>query len=392
MIRIISFCFLILTVSFSYAADYRVNVTSTLNLRAEPSAQSEILCKIQGGNIIEAPDTLETEWVNVVYNGQNGYLMAKYLSPATEEDLHSAQNFKRRPWYYLLDWEGDGYRWMAYVILALSLIMWFELKFIRRLTLDLTTNDGNSGAFRWFNFGLLLAFSAISIVYVYLMGNNAMWFVFDVNPWYFAVLNFIFFVYVFINLVTFCVRTVDDMVAPSRVSMKLGIIVWMLGMIVYVICHLIAHDLNNPIDLQFLYIIVGACQVVQILLIFSKALNSGNLLGGLLAIIAYAVGSAAIVVLLAPITLMVLVMALAGLVCLFVLKTSVEPGGILSDTDVPDSIGRETANSTDDCKEFEFVNPEGKRTRATQISPGSDIYNATDGYDYNFISGEFKRI
>ena len=113
---------------------------------------------------------------------------------------------------------------------------------------------------------------------------------------------------------------------------------------------------------------------------------------GLLAIIAYAVGSAVIVVLLAPMTLMVLVMALAGLVCLFVLKTSVEPGGILSDTDVPDPIGRETANSTDDCKEFEFVNPEGRLIRVTQISPGSDRYNGTDGYDYNFICGEFKRI
>lgn len=393
MKRVISFSLLVFAVCFSFAANYRVNVTSTLNLRAEPSAEGEILCKIQNGEIVDGPDALETEWVNVNYNGQNGYLMAKYLSPATGEESRPMLSQERRPWYYLLDWEGEGYRWMAYVILAMSLIMWFELKFIRRLTLDFTTSDGNPQSFRWVNLGLLLAFAAVSIIYVYLMGNNAMWFIFDVRPWYFVVLNFIIFVYVFINLVTFFVRTVDDMVAPVRVSLKFGIIMWMLGVIVYVVCHLIASETRNSIDMQTLFIVVGVCQAVQAIILFVKACEAGYILQGLLAIVAYAVGSVAIVVLLAPMMLMVLVMAIAGLVFLFACKTSTSPGAVFSSTDgAPNPIGSETANTMNACKEFTFINSEGKHTIVRQVSPGSDIFNGSDGYDYQRISGEFVKI
>lgn len=321
MKRVISFSSFIFVVCISFAANYRVNVTSTLNLRVEPSVESEILCKIQSGEIVYGPDVFETDWVNVNYNGQNGYLMAKYLSPVTEGGKPTL-NHKRRPWYYLLDWEGEGYRWMTYVILALSLIMWFELKFIRRLTLDFTTRDHNVKAFRWVNLGLLLAFAALSIVYVYLMGNNAMWFIFDAQQWYFVVLNFIIFVYVFINLVTFFVRTVDDMVAPVQVSLKFGIITWMIGVIGYIICHLISTETGNPINLQIFFVIIGVCQAIQAVIILMKASHAGYVLQGLLAIVAYAVGSVAIVVLLAPMMFMVLIMAIAGLVFLFACKNA----------------------------------------------------------------------
>lgn len=115
MRRIISFLLLVVIACLSFAANYRVNVKSTLNLRAEPSAQSEILCKIQGGGIVDGPDVFETEWVHVNYQGQSGYLMAKYLSPATDDESFSPAQYwnNSRPWYYLLDWEGEGYQWMA---------------------------------------------------------------------------------------------------------------------------------------------------------------------------------------------------------------------------------------------------------------------------------------
>lgn len=393
MKRIAILSLLAVVVSFSFAAYYRVNVTSTLNLRAEPSAQSEILCKIQSGDIVYGPDEIDSEWAYVNYDGQLGYLMAQYLSPATGEEVRATQSQERRPWYYLLDWEGEGYRWMAYVILGLALIMWLELKFIRRLTIDFTTSDGNPQSFRWINMGLLLVFAAVSIVYVYLMGNNAMWFVFDVRPWYFVVLNFIIFVYVFINLAAFFVRTVDDMVAPVRVSLKFGIITWMIGVIGYIICHLISSETREPINMQTFFIIVGACQAIQAIILFVKASNAGYVLQGLLAIVAYAIGSVAIVVLLAPMVFMVLVMAIAGLVFLFACKTSTSPGAIFSSTDgAPNPIGSETANTMNGCKEFTFINSEGKHTIVRQVSPGSDIFHGSDGYNYQYISGEFVRV
>ncbi len=395
MRRIISFLLLAVIACLSFAANYRVNVKSTLNLRAEPSSQSEILCKIQGGGIVDGPDVFETEWVHVNYQGQSGYLMAKYLSPATDDESFSSAQYwnNSRPWYYLLDWEGEGYQWMAYVILALSLVMWIEMKFIRKLSLDFRTYDDDIKAFRWVNTGLLLVFSGISITYVYLMGNNAMWFVFDVSPWYFVLLNFIFFVYVFINLVVFFIRTMDDIVSPVRISLKFGIIMWLIGVIGYVVCQLIANETRNPINMHTFFVIVGICQAIQAIIILIKAGNAGQFLYGLLAVVMYAIGSVAIVVLLVPMVFMVLVMILVGLVFLFACKTSVSPGAVFSSTDgSPNPIGNETANSTDDCKEFTIINPEGMTIHLRQVNSNSDLYNGSDGYTYRNIGSEFDRI
>lgn len=395
MRRIISFLLLAVIACLSFAANYRVNVKSTLNLRAEPSAQSEILCKIQGGEIVDGPNVFETEWVYVNYQGQSGYLMAKYLSPATDDESFSPAQYRNnsRPWYYLLDWEGEGYRWMAYVILALSLVMWIEMKFIRKLSLDFRTYDDDIKVFRWVNTGLLLVFAGISIIYVYLMGNNAMWFVFDVSPWYFVLLNFIFFVYVFINLAVFFVRTMDDIVSPVRINLKFGIIMWLVGVIGYVVCQLIANETRTTINMHTFFVIIGICQVVQVIIILIKTGNAGHILYGLLAIVMYAIGSVAIAVLLVPLVFMVLVMILLGLVFQFVFKMSISPGGVFSSIDgVPCLIGVETANSTDSCKEFIITNPEGMTTNLSQIKPEADLYHGSDGYTYENIGGEFRRM
>lgn len=394
MRRVISFLLLSIIVCLSFAANYRVNVKSSLNLRAEPSAQSEILCKIEGGKIVDGPDAFETEWIHVNYQGQSGYLMAKYLTLSSEnEEYPTLSTRNKRPWYYLLDWEGEGYRWMAYVILALSLVMWFEMKFIRKLSLDFTTCDDNANLFRWVNMGLLFVFAAVSITYVYLMGNNAMWFIFDVRAWYFGLLNFIFFVYVFINLAVFFVRTMDDIVSPVRINLKFGIIMWLVGVIGYVVCQLIANETRTTINMHTFFVIIGICQVVQVIIILIKTGNAGHILYGLLAIVMYAIGSVAIAVLLVPLVFMVLVMILLGLVFQFVFKMSISPGGVFSSIDgVPCLIGVETANSTDTCKEFIITNPEGMTTNLSQVKPEADLYHGSDGYTYENIGGEFRRM
>ena len=58
----------------------------------------------------------------------------------------------------------------------------------------------------------------------------------------------------------------------------------------------------------------------------------------------------------------------------------------------PNSIGNETANSTDDCKEFTIINPEGMTIHLRQVNPNSDLYHGSDGYTYRNIGGEFNRI
>ena len=53
-----------------------------LNLRAEPSTSASILARIPYGTEIPA-EKIDDVWAKVKYNGQEGYVMMKFLS--TEE-------------------------------------------------------------------------------------------------------------------------------------------------------------------------------------------------------------------------------------------------------------------------------------------------------------------
>lgn len=179
---------------------YKVNVSSTLNLRSEPSTASAILLKLNNGDIVECSADLSTiseksDWVRVDYNGTSGYLQAKYLTAAESTTSKQAPAAQAKQWYKLLDWEGDGYRWMVYLICGLTLLMWFECKFIRHLTLNIRAVNGSGDTrWAWIN-GILLAITSGTILfYVMQMGSNSLWFFMPsiVHSWWFVILNFIF--------------------------------------------------------------------------------------------------------------------------------------------------------------------------------------------------------
>lgn len=375
----------------SYAERYRVDVKSTLNMRVQPEVDGEIVCKIPNGETVIVLEGIECDnpWAHVSYNDESGWVAARFLVPITEEEV-AEQPAVRRPWYYLLTWEGEGYRWMAYVLMGMALLMWAELKFVRKMDVDFSIKRGDVNTYRWINAAGVCVFAAVSIAYVYLMGNNAMWFIMDVDQWYFVVVNFIFLLYVFVDMLAFAIRSVEDISESAGVKVGTGLIWGLLALMTSAILYVFCHLFNMAP--QYVYLFAGVTQVAATLYIIIKIALKGNFLLGLFAAVIYAVGSVAVVVLLLPIVVILFVVFAACLAFVLAKVMATAPGGIFSDKDgAPNSVGHKVADSTEDLEEYEITNPEGQRTRLRQSATGSDRYNGSDGHEYHKIGNHFER-
>lgn len=63
--------------------DYRVR-GGTLKMRSAPGTEEPVICRLQDGTRVSAvPVPEKTDWLQVVYNGRQGYCMARYLQAET---------------------------------------------------------------------------------------------------------------------------------------------------------------------------------------------------------------------------------------------------------------------------------------------------------------------
>ncbi len=372
-----------------WAYPYKVNVSSSLNLRSEPSVRSEVLLKLKNGDVVDCPMAAaemqrQSDWVQVSYQGTTGYLKAQYLLPAESAASDGKTPVQIKQWYELLDWKGDGYRWMAYLIGALSLLMWFECKFIRHLSLGIRTEDGeDSRKWAFINGILLTVTSGCILFYVAKMGSNALWFFMPsvINSWGFVIVNFIFFIYVLINLLVFFLMTLKDvsMTANRAVNLKFGIYTWLLGLIALVIWGFGGYDPT------YIYWGIGVCQLIQIGIILFQ-LVAKNLLTALAVSFLYALGSVSIVILASCLVFILVLLVIIAIVLAVTLKINLAPGGILSDKDgTPNEHGSPTADGL-----FTIINAEGMRTRLRQLE--GDMYDGDDGHLYRRIGDSFHRV
>lgn len=373
------------------AYPYKVNVSSTLNLRSEPSADSEVLLKLKNGDIVDcsmAPEEFQGqwEWVKVSFQGTTGYLKADYLSPAESPVADKQTSARKKQWYELLDWEGDGFQWMVYLIGVLILMMWGECKFIRHLSTSMGTEYEEKPR-RWdvINGALLTVTSCCILLYVALMGSNSLWFFQHsvVHSWWYVIANFIFFLYVFVDLLTFFLLTLKDVAttADKTVSLTFGFCTWLIGLLALFVCQI------GDLDPTYVYWSIGICQAIQIGIVLYR-FGTEHLPAALAYSLLYVVGTAAIVVLTSCLILILVALVIVAIVFAFTLKISFAPGGMLSDKEVPNNQG---AIMGDEGVHINYiVNPEGKRTQLEHLS--DDMYEGNDGYTYRRIGDAFHRL
>lgn len=376
---------LLMTLPF-WAYSYRVNVSSTLNLRSEPSTSSQIIGKLSAGDVVTSSLDItngNVEWVCVEHQGWSGYLMAKYLEPVAETVTDSQPAVYKKQLHQLLDWKGDGYRWMVYVICGLVFVMWVECKFLRGVKLDFwhAVGDGNV-TYAWIN-GILLLLTSVSILfYVYQMGGNSLWFFMPdmVSAWWWIVVGFIIFVYVLINLLVFFLKTLDDLAEAggTRIPLGFGLIAWLISIVLLVICALTKYDPT------FVWVLIGLSQLVQVMIILYQLIKKKKFLLSIAAVVLYVIGSVSIVILASCLVFILILLALAALVLAFSLKM------FSSELSAPQRAYQDGSPNPHGQEgwfgSYHIVNSEGRRTELTDTGDGKE-YRGDDGHTYRRGAG-----
>jgi N-acetylmuramoyl-L-alanine amidase len=77
----------------SYAASGTIDVSTSLNVRAEPSNNAEVIGKLQGGQAVEIEE-IKHDWGKIDYYGQEGYISMVFVS-GVQETASAAPNVQQ---------------------------------------------------------------------------------------------------------------------------------------------------------------------------------------------------------------------------------------------------------------------------------------------------------
>ena len=360
ILLIIGLCCFFLSVD---AAKYKVNVGSALNVREMPSVSAEVVGKLNNGDIVECNSVEGNDnWLAVTMSdGKIGYASAMYLQEYTESMKEKAssgtivEDFLNR----ILGTAGNGNKNLAYLILAEVLLMWFICKFIRKVNSNTFASKGYTslGMKRWFVILLLLTSGTI-FCYVRDMGANALWFIQPsvVKSWWYVIVNFVIFLYVFINLFIYFLKTMDDLSIIYRgyINVMIGLIGWGIGIVA-----LIVGRLFDAEWLDYILWFEVLAQGIQLIIIACMLWRGGGIWGVLVSCLVYLIGTVSLVVLAVPLVAVALAMVATVIVLCAI-------GG-----------GESVSSQTDSYDWNEWH---------------GQIYRAGDGYNIDDYAGNTHRI
>lgn len=310
----------ILMVLFSIqqnAEIYQVRVNSILNVRSQPSSTAPLLGTLSNGTRLNVIHFFGNGWAEIDYNGQTGYVKSSYLFSVESGDNSTVTGEKSK--FAVLDYDGPlEKKWMTYVVLGCIAIMWFLCKFVREVSAYAIFDSGSSltGWLMVFNCCLTIFTSLYIIHYTIVLGGNALWFIIPsivhgpLGGWFYAILNFVFFVYALVNLLVNFIKTMDDFSHSFNcyINIRFGLIGWGVGIVGFIICYYIGNDEWT----QWFLVAIMCWQLIQVILLWVHGWNGNNLLGLLAASIVYIIGSLGIIVLAIPAILMLFVLFVVG--------------------------------------------------------------------------------
>ncbi|MCH5311797.1 MAG: hypothetical protein J1E57_07580 [Prevotella sp.] len=285
---------------------------------------------------------------------------------------------------------GNDIVWLPVVIGIGIFIMWFICKFVRRLHGSYWYSDNNllRGYPRLMNTILVIATNLFIIFYVVSEGPAALWFLLpDVyDSWTPTVIGGIVYIYALISLLVGFLKTMDDYGAEDdeRIDCFLGLFTLAIGLIAVFICMVAKQEYMKSV-----LIVLGVFQIVQLALIFKKALP-GGVLNALVACVTYIVCSIGLILYAAPFVFLLLGLAAALFVLSFALKLWLSTDSrsyALSQDSVP--VQEESASA----EEYDVILKEegrlgelkGKTQGDGKIKDEEGHYWRKDGSDGSFI-------
>ena len=326
VVAILFCCFSLIASGMSY----RVQTNGQLNMRVNPTVEASVVGKLQSGDIVESNSEVDGNgWIEVSYQGMNGYVKASYLQEVTDdagekEKIMDDGSMVASMVNTLLGAPANGSKKLAYLILAEILVMWFIGKFIRGLTFSLEDTYTYAGEWlKWTTPIIMLVTSATIFYYVKSMGANSLWFLQPsvVKSWWYVIVNFIFFFYAFSNLILFFLRTIGDLAECfecDSINIKVGVIGWGLGIIGLVVSFL-SYGLFGKNWFDYILWFELVVQAIQVIIIVCS-IKKNKAIGIVFSTVVYLVGSAAIVLLALPLAAIATCVAIALVVICFLPK------------------------------------------------------------------------
>ena len=277
---------LLLLAGISIIADEQQQITEeqyqvtaeTLNVRQKPNKHSEIKGKLQKGDIVNVTK-IQNGWAEIWYKCYNAYVNEKFITPYTPPQIEPEKEETHSwvPRFTLGDIDVNKYangkgKWLIYLILGLAVIM-FGAK-------DSEEHEGTLGIF--------VITCPIILYYLLRLGKHAHWFCMPNQVgWLWAIVGFVALGFVTLAL------TIAYNNVMRYVRMEAGDFSLAIGWKSWIYCSIpavIASIFEWETWCFWLAIILGICQIIQIIRIFQGVIPEKGIIAAIAIIILYFLG------------------------------------------------------------------------------------------------------
>lgn len=288
---------------------YEVTANTFLNIRSYADKEAPVLGTIDKGGNIDVYE-INDGWAKIGYDNGYAYVSAQYLK-RVEENSTVSNPTDSKFHFPLLNLATGNAEWMVYLIAALSVALFF----IRKSRGETPLEDG----LHTVNWLLFLTTAISELVYLILMGGNAIWFCIpDTVGWLWTIINFLLFGFVVFNQFVCFFNTLEDVEYNSYGSFdkRWGIYSWVGGIIAGIVT-----GIFFPVAVAFVTIAFIVCQIIQIVLIFKGVVPKGGWTRAFLCVAVYLLGSLSTILILAHFVVL-LIIVLIGYFILYIIGES----------------------------------------------------------------------
>ena len=290
---------------------YEVTANTFLNIRTYADANAPVLGTVDKGGKVDVYE-ISNGWAKIGYDGSYAYVSADYLRKIEEAPVLKPKSSS----YDFSSWKiGKGsVEWMAYVIAGLSIVLYI----IRRNRGEDSPLDDSESLYK-LNWILFLTVTALELVYLAIMGSDAIWFCIpDEVGWLWTIIDFFIFGFVVYNQFMCFFNTLEDVSYNSCGSFdrRWGFYSWAAAIVGGIISGIFFQAALPFIGIAFII-----CQVIQVILIFRGVMPNGGLGYAFLCTAVYLLGSISTVLILAHFVVL-LIIVLVGYLVLSLLGAS----------------------------------------------------------------------
>ncbi|MBQ7819802.1 MAG: SH3 domain-containing protein [Bacteroidales bacterium] len=276
---------------------YKVTVKSSLNVRSSASSKGAVLGTLPNGSIVDVYEHYG-DWAKIKYENQYAYVSSKHLKKMEVQTRYS--NSKDKGFWNNIDlnkYATCNVKWMVFVILGLSI----ALAFMRKDNeYDVSTT-----------YQVLFTLTCIlECIYLLIMDGDKLWFCMpgDVG-WGWAILGFLAFGWLSYNqLMCFLDIVAGIVYNADNLNMSIGLYSWPIAIVAGVIAYFFEWEASY----MWIIIILGLCQLIQVVMIVI-GLEFEGLLNGLLSAAIYLIGAIATVLVLVQFIAILIVVVIVGM-------------------------------------------------------------------------------